>query len=129
MWARRLSELPTHDLVGGGVVIEAATPWSRLLGLAGLELVVVPPRHALLLRPCRSVHTFGMRFDLDLIFLDAHGRVVAVERAVPPGRIRTCRAAAAVLELPHRPGRRSFRFERCGYGQLFRGPIQRAARA
>ena len=54
---------------------------------------------ALLIRPCSSIHTFGMRFALDLVFLDARGRVVKRARGVPPGRIRWGgRRARATLE-------------------------------
>jgi uncharacterized membrane protein (UPF0127 family) len=42
-----------------------------------------------------------MRFALDLVWLDADGRAVRVDRAVRPGRIRTCRAAVAVCEIPN----------------------------
>jgi uncharacterized protein len=59
-----------------------------------------PPAEGLLLPRTRSVHTFGMRFALDLHWLDAAGAVVRVDRAVPPRRLRTCRCARAVLELP-----------------------------
>ena len=55
----------------------------------------------LLIPRCRSVHTFGMRFALDLLWLDERGQVLRVDRGVGPGRIRSCRAAAAVLEVPH----------------------------
>ena len=55
----------------------------------------------LLIPRCRSVHTFGMRFALDLLWLDERGQVLRADRGVGPGRIRSCRAAAAVLEVPH----------------------------
>ena len=55
----------------------------------------------LLIPCCRSVHTFGMRFALDLFWLDERGEVLRVDRGVTPGRIRSCRAAAAVLEVAH----------------------------
>jgi uncharacterized protein len=100
MLATRLRQLPRHRLPDGTVVMEATTALSRLLGLAGLDRRDIPPRHGLLLRRCRSVHTFGMRFDLDLIFLSPAGQVIAVERGVPPSRIRARRDAAAVLERP-----------------------------
>ncbi|MGI5868338.1 MAG: DUF192 domain-containing protein [Kiritimatiellia bacterium] len=54
-----------------------------LLGRDGLDEGV-----CLLLKPCRLVHTFGMRFALDLVFLDAKNRVVKCVRNVRPGRIR-----------------------------------------
>ena len=54
--------------------------------------------HALLIPRCRSVHTFGMRFTLDLIWLDGLGGVLALDERVPPRRVRSVRAAAAVIE-------------------------------
>jgi uncharacterized membrane protein (UPF0127 family) len=78
----------------------ARTRWARLRGLAwrrrsraGSGLVI--PR-------CRSVHTIGMLFRLDLLFLDQRGRVVREVRAVGPGRIVGCREAVSVIELPSR---------------------------
>jgi Uncharacterized ACR, COG1430 len=41
-----------------------------------------------------------MRFALDLVWLDREGRVLAVEKGVPPGRLRSRHEAAAVLEVP-----------------------------
>ena len=69
-----------------------------MLGLALLEREGAGA--GLLIPGCRSVHTFGMRFDLDLLFLDGNGRVTELRRSVPPFRFVRCRAAAAVLELP-----------------------------
>jgi uncharacterized protein len=54
----------------------------------------------LLIRRCSSVHTFGMRFSLDLVFLDERGAPLAVCRDVGPRRFVSCHGAAAVLELP-----------------------------
>lgn len=68
----------------------------RLVGLAWRRRA----DHALLIRRCRSVHTFGMRFPLDLVWLDTDGVPVRVDRGVPPRRVRRCRGAAAVLEYP-----------------------------
>ena len=97
---RRLRRLPRVDVAGldGLDVRKAGDPLARLLGLAGLR--ALPPSSALLLPRTRSVHTFGMRFALDLVWLDADGRVVRVDRAVRPWRVRSCRAARAVLEVP-----------------------------
>jgi hypothetical protein len=82
---------------------------ARLLGLAHLD-----PEQAgagLLIPNCSSVHTFGMRFPLDLVFLNAwpgpagreagaQVRLLTIHRDVPPRRLVWCRAAAAVLEVP-----------------------------
>lgn len=76
----------------------AGDPLSRLVGLAFLDRDRAP--QGLLFPRCRSVHTFGMRFTLDLLFLGATGRPLVAVREVCPGhRVRVPRAAA-VLELP-----------------------------
>jgi uncharacterized membrane protein (UPF0127 family) len=78
---------------------------ARLLGLA--FRADLPEGVALHLPRCRSVHTFGMRFALDLVWLDAAGEVVRIDRGVPPCRVRSCRAARSVLELRASPDTRS----------------------
>jgi uncharacterized membrane protein (UPF0127 family) len=97
--ARRLERLPTIAI--GGLEVPVAVGFrARLLGLAGLERDEVDP--GLLIPRCSSVHTFGMRFDLDLdlVFLDSRRRPLAIRRGLPPRRFAAHRAAAAVLELP-----------------------------
>ena len=96
MVPRRLQSLVWRRLDTGAWVAEATTLRSRLLGLALLG--ELPPGHALFFARCRSVHTFGMRFALDLVFLDRRGRVLRVERGVRPRRLVRCRGAFAVLE-------------------------------
>jgi uncharacterized protein len=86
------------------VEIVIARSWGRRL--LGLALQRGPPEgRALLLPGCRSVHTFGMRFALDLVWLDADGRVLGIDEAVPPRRVRSRSDAAAVLEAPAGAGR------------------------
>jgi hypothetical protein len=81
-----------------GVEVPVATTFaSRLLGLALLDPDRAP--RGLLIPRCSGVHTFGMRFDLDLLFLDESGRVVELSRSVGPRRIERCAAARQVLEL------------------------------
>ncbi len=72
----------------------------RLTGLAGRRSL--PPGVALEIPRCRSVHTFGMRFALDLAWLDGERRVVRIDRAVAPWRVRSCRQARSVLEADSR---------------------------
>lgn len=50
--------------------------------------------------PCEAVHTFFMKFALDLIYLDRKKRVRGVRRAVGPWRMSMCFAAHSVIELP-----------------------------
>jgi uncharacterized protein len=53
---------------------------------------------------CSSVHTFGMRFALDIVFLDGCGRPLSVSRGVSRCRIVFDRRAEAALELPSSAG-------------------------
>jgi uncharacterized protein len=75
---------------------------SRLRGLAWRQREQARP--GLLIQRCSSVHTFGMRFELDVYFLDRGGGVLAVRRRVPPRRVLWCRGASAVLEIPSGEG-------------------------
>jgi uncharacterized protein len=86
----------------GGLEVPVAIGFrARLLGLAHLDLEEAGA--GLLIPRCGSVHTFGMRFALDLVFLDARLRPLSVRRSVAPRRIAGRRGAAAVLELPSTP--------------------------
>lgn len=55
---------------------------------------------ALIIAPSSAVHTFGMRFSIDLIYADRRGRVLKVCDSVKPGRISMAWGAFAVVELP-----------------------------
>jgi uncharacterized membrane protein (UPF0127 family) len=91
----RFADLPHRTLAGGVTLVEASTGKARRRGLARLD--ELPADHALLIRTV-SVHTFGMRFALDLIWLDRHGSVVRVDRDVGPKRMRACLKARSVVE-------------------------------
>jgi uncharacterized membrane protein (UPF0127 family) len=101
MLARRLDRLP-RCLAAGREVPVAVGFRARLFGLCGLERDRAGA--GLLIPRCSSVHTFGMRFDLDLIFLDGEGTAVAERRGVAPGRFAWCPGVSAVLELPAAAG-------------------------
>ena len=92
----RLDALPARELPGGLRVARAERRPERMKGLAKLD--AMPARYALHLPRCRSVHTFTMRFPLDLIWLGKDGRPVRVDRAVPPNRMRLCLRARSVVE-------------------------------
>jgi uncharacterized membrane protein (UPF0127 family) len=94
---RRFARLERREAAGVRVPL-AGGLGSRLLGLAFLRRERAGP--GLLIPRCRSVHTLGMRFPLDVVFLDDAGRVIRVARAVPSCRVVAVRGAAAVLELP-----------------------------
>lgn len=85
------------DIVTSGRM--AVGYWDRLRGLIGH-----PPLadgEGLLLRPERSIHTFLMRFPIDVVYLDAHNGIVGLTKAMPPQRLGPwIRGTQAVLELP-----------------------------
>lgn len=95
-WERRLGGLPVTDLEDGLRLHEATAFDARRRGLAGVA--GLPPDVALRIHRCWSVHTFGMAFALDLVWLDRHDRVVRLDRGVPPRRLRTCARARRVVE-------------------------------
>ncbi|HJR17563.1 MAG TPA: DUF192 domain-containing protein [Gemmatimonadales bacterium] len=83
-----------------GTRIRLADAWlSRLRGMLGRPAPAAG--EGLLLTPCRSAHMYGMRFPLDIAFLDARRAVVAVYHSLPPGsRTRWHGVAVHALELP-----------------------------
>jgi uncharacterized membrane protein (UPF0127 family) len=94
--AERLERLPSRALPGGLTIAEAHTRAARMKGLARLD--DMPETTALHIPKCRSVHTFTMRFPLDLIWLDKRGTVVRVDPSVPPRRMKSCLKARSVIE-------------------------------
>jgi uncharacterized membrane protein (UPF0127 family) len=108
----RLARLPRVALGEDATVLDAVRPASRALGLA--RLATLAPRFALHIAPCRAVHTFGMRFSLDLMWLDADGTLLRIDERVDARRVKACRRARSVLET--RAGEGS-RFARMLSGQ------------
>jgi uncharacterized protein len=95
--APRLRCLPRRTVLGREVAVARGLR-GRLLGLALLDRERVG--RGLLIPHCSSVHTFGMRFALDLVFLDADGTAIALRHRVGPCRFVRWRGADAVLETP-----------------------------
>ncbi|HVB99396.1 MAG TPA: DUF192 domain-containing protein [Candidatus Dormibacteraeota bacterium] len=82
-------------------VVVANTYLRRLIGLLGKTRRWARPGRGLWITPSCGVHTIGMLFPIDLVFVDKDGRVVGVQEFVRPFRIsRVCLKANSVLEFP-----------------------------
>ena len=93
----RLARLEYERFPGGRELRHARTAGERRRGLAGLDALA--PEVGLRIHRCRSIHTIGMRFALDLLWLDGEGRIVRVDRNVPARRAKSCWRARSVIEV------------------------------
>jgi uncharacterized protein len=81
----------------------ADTHWTRLRGLLGLAPGDFRNGYGLWIVPCHGVHTLGMGFPIDVVYLDREMTVIHVQSGLQPWRFAPVRAqAASVLELPIR---------------------------
>ncbi len=79
--------------------VVADTPFARIRGLLGRK--ELKSGEALIIKPCNSVHTFFMRFTIDVLFLDKNNRVVKTLPALKPFRISPiCFKAYLTVECP-----------------------------
>jgi uncharacterized membrane protein (UPF0127 family) len=92
--ASRFQRLVSQD---GRVVCEQVLVAARMRGLLGRA--DLPAGEGILLRPASSVHTFFMRFAIDVVFLDRDGVVLGVEAGLAPWRVAGRRGSKAVVEL------------------------------
>ncbi|WP_416236575.1 DUF192 domain-containing protein [Thermomicrobium sp. 4228-Ro] len=93
-----LLEVSSGAVVADRVEI-ASTWWRRLRGLLGRS--ALRPGEALVLVPCSSIHTLGMRFSIDVVFLDSYWRIRCLAESVSPWRVGPiCPGARYVIELP-----------------------------
>ena len=98
---RKRARKSSVQRLDGAVVCEhcviADSPLPRMRGLLGKR--GLGSDEGVLLRPAGSVHTFFMRFPIDIVFLDRDGRVLRIAESVRPWRTAAARGAKAVLEL------------------------------
>ena len=79
----------------------ARTHWSRFCGLMARDPQHFRAGQGLWITPCKGVHTWGMRFPIDVLYLDREKVVVHLEQSLRPWRFAPVRRkAASVLELP-----------------------------
>lgn len=103
----------------------ADTHWSRLRGLLGVPSTRFRNGSGLWIVPCHGVHTLGMSFPIDVIYLDDDLNVIDVQRDLQPWRFAPVRMnAASVLELPCRTAAES----RTAVGDKIEITLQKDAR-
>lgn len=86
----------TGEVIAANVTV-AADRTSRRRGLLGREHL--SPDAALVLVPCCAVHTWGMRFPIDVLFVDADGFVIKASQRIPAWSMAVALGAYAVIEL------------------------------
>ena len=86
---------------GSGVQVRVHQATTLLQRMAGLFWYGRPGRHrGLWLKPCNAVHTFGLGYAIDVVFLDAAGKVLKTVHVLRPNRFAWCRQAHSVVEFP-----------------------------
>ena len=75
----------------------ARTSRERMRGLLGRD--GLPEGEGMWFPACRLIHTFGMRFPIDLVYLNADLEVCKVVAGLGPARLSACLAAESVIEL------------------------------
>jgi|SRR5689334_6992801 len=78
-----------------GIADTSATRRTGLLKHSRLE-----PGEGLWIAPCEAVHTFRMKFPIDVLFLNKKRRILKIRHAMPQSRMAVCLRAHSVLELP-----------------------------
>ncbi|MBS1827386.1 MAG: DUF192 domain-containing protein [Acidobacteria bacterium] len=97
-----LPKIRVRNLTRGTTLAEAATvantSETRRTGLLKHERL--DPGEGLWIVPCEGVHTFRMKFDIDVVYLSKSKKVLKVRARMPKSRISFCLRAHSVLELP-----------------------------
>ncbi len=88
----------TRDTCLAANIEVADSDGKRTKGLLGRKSL--PPQGGLWIVPCEAVHSFGMQFPIDLVYLDRAYRVKKVRANLRPWKISACFTAHSVLELP-----------------------------
>ncbi|HOX54305.1 MAG: DUF192 domain-containing protein [Candidatus Omnitrophica bacterium] len=89
----------TRGTILADKAILAESFFSRLKGLLGRGSLA--ESEALIISPCNAIHTFFMRFSIDVLFLDKAGKVVALKEKILPFRVTPVYPRAwQVVELP-----------------------------
>jgi len=93
----RLVNLDSRQIIAESIE-PAITFFKRLKGLMFLQQL--SPGYGLFLHPCKSIHTFFMKFPIDALYLDRDWKIVGIEEQLEPGKIgKKFIGAVSVIEL------------------------------
>lgn len=92
----QITNISSNTVLAHSVKI-AAMFISRLQGLIGTTSL--PAGQCLVIKLCVSVHIFGMKYSLDIIFVDKNNRVLRIVSNLPPNRIACCSGGSYVMEI------------------------------
>lgn len=97
-----LPKIRVRNVTKGTTVADAAsvanTSETRRTGLLKHERLL--PGEGLWIVPCEGVHTFRMKFDIDVVYLNKAKKVLKIRARMPKSRVSFCLRAHSVLELP-----------------------------
>lgn len=94
----QLEVLKSEGWVTLGIELDVADRmWLRLKGLLGSTNL--PEQQGILLKPCNQIHTFGMKYPIDVLFMDRSCRVKKVVHSLAPGRMAGSWAAISAIEV------------------------------
>lgn len=80
-------------------LVAANSRLAQVAGLLGTSRAAV--NFAYLIKNCQGIHTFGMQYPIDVIFLDGDNRVLDITRNLKPNRSsKVCKGAKSLLEVP-----------------------------
>lgn len=89
----------SRDTVVLGEAEMADSFWLRLKGLLGRKGLL--PGKGMIIKPCRSVHTIGMKFAIDVAFVDRHNRICHLVENMGPCKVSpTIKRSSYVIESP-----------------------------
>lgn len=72
--------------------------WQRLKGLLGTKAFALG--NGLIIKPCSSVHTFGMAYPIDVLFVDQDHQIIKIVHGMTAGRVTMQLRSSYVVELP-----------------------------
>lgn len=88
----------TQNTIIASDAVLAKTFFVRLKGLLGTKKL--DTGKGLVIRPCCSIHTVGMNYDIDVVFVGSDDNVLKVVSNMPANRFALCRKSSYVIELP-----------------------------